>query len=65
MTYLDCYLALVPPENRAACEELAKISAQVVMEHGALRIVGHWLDESGPNAASYHCNVLHRVARQS
>lgn len=54
MNYLDCYLVPVPRENRAAYEELAKISAQIVMEHGALRVVECWLDESGPEAASYH-----------
>lgn len=54
MTYIDCYLAPVPRENRAAYEELAKISAQVVKEHGALRIIECWLDESGPDASSYH-----------
>lgn len=54
MTYIDCYLAPVPRENRAAYEELAKISAQVVKEHGALRVVECWLDESGPDASSYH-----------
>ncbi|HEY9608090.1 DUF1428 family protein [Allocoleopsis sp.] len=32
MTYIDCYLAPVPRENRAAYEELAKISAQIVKE---------------------------------
>lgn len=54
MTYIDFYLAPVPPENRAAYEELARISAQVVKEHGALRIVECWLDESGPDVSSYH-----------
>jgi uncharacterized protein YbaA (DUF1428 family) len=54
MTYIDCFLAPVPRENRAAYEELARISAQVVKEHGALRVVECWLDESGPDASSYH-----------
>lgn len=54
MTYIDCYLAPVPRENRAAYEELAKISAQIVTEHGAVRVVECWLDESGPDASSYH-----------
>lgn len=54
MTYYDCYLAPVPRENRAAYEELAKLSAQVLMECGALRAVECWLDESGPDAATYH-----------
>jgi uncharacterized protein YbaA (DUF1428 family) len=54
MIYIDCYLAPVPRENRAAYEELARISAQVAKEYGALRVVESWLDESGPDASSYH-----------
>jgi len=54
MIYIDCYLVPVPRANRAAYEELARISAQVVKEHGALRVVECWLDASGPDAASYH-----------
>lgn len=54
MTYIDCYLVAVPRANRAAYEELARISAQVVREFGALRVVESWLDESGPDASSYH-----------
>jgi uncharacterized protein YbaA (DUF1428 family) len=54
MTYIDCFLVPVPRQNRAAYEELAKISAQVVKEYGALRVVECWLDESGPDASSYH-----------
>lgn len=38
MTYIDCYLAPVPCENRAAYENMAKISAQIVKEHRALRV---------------------------
>lgn len=54
MTYIDCYLAPVPIENRAAYEEQARISARVLHEHGATRIVECWLDDSGPEASSYH-----------
>lgn len=54
MSYIDCFLAPVAVGNRAAYEELARISAQVVKEHGALRVVECWLDESGPDASSYH-----------
>lgn len=54
MSYIDCYLAPVPRAQRAAYENLARISAQVVKEHGALRVVECWLDESGPDASSYH-----------
>lgn len=54
MNYIDCYLAPVPVENRKEYEELARVSAQVVKEYGALRVVECWLDESGPEASSYH-----------
>lgn len=54
MSYIDFYLAPVPRENRAAYEELARISSQVAKEYGALRVVESWLDESGPDASSYH-----------
>lgn len=54
MTYVDCYLVPVPRENMAAYEKLARISAAVVKEHGALRVLECWLDESGPEASSYH-----------
>lgn len=54
MTYIDCYLVPVPRQNKAAYEALAHISAEVVREHGALRVFECWLDESGPEAASYH-----------
>jgi uncharacterized protein YbaA (DUF1428 family) len=54
MTYIDCYLAPVPRANKAAYEELARISAKVIKEYGALCIVECWLDESGPESSSYH-----------
>jgi uncharacterized protein YbaA (DUF1428 family) len=54
MSYIDCYLAPVPIENRVAYEELACISAQVLREYGAARVVECWLDDSGPEASSYH-----------
>ena len=54
MNYIDCYLAPVPAENRNQYEELAKVSAEVVKDYGALRVVECWLDESGPDASSYH-----------
>lgn len=54
MTYIDCFIAPVSLTNKEAYEELAKISAKVVKENGALRVVECWLDESGPDASSYH-----------
>lgn len=54
MSYIDCYLVPVPRENRAAYEKLAKISADVLKEQGALRVIECWLDESGPDASTYH-----------
>lgn len=54
MSYVDCFIAPVPRANRAAYEELARVSAEVVKEYGALNVVECWLDESGPEAGSYH-----------
>ena len=54
MSYIDCYLAPVPRANKGAYERLARISAKVVKEHGALGVTECWLDESGPDAKSYH-----------
>lgn len=54
MSYIDCFLAPVPRANKAAYEELARVSAQVVKEHGALSVTECWLDESGPDAQTYH-----------
>lgn len=54
MSYIDCFLAPVPRANKAAYEELARLSAKVVKEHGALSVMECWLDESGPDAETYH-----------
>ena len=56
MPYIDCYLAPVPIENKSAYEELARISGEVLKEYGATRVVECWLDDSGPEASSYHGN---------
>lgn len=50
MTYIDRYLAPVPIENRAAYEQLARISAQVLRKYGAMHVVECWLDHSDPEA---------------
>ncbi len=54
MSYIDCYLAPVPRQQRAAYEALARLSALVVKEHGALRVMEAWLDDAGPDASTYH-----------
>lgn len=54
MTYIDCFLAPVPRANRARYEQLARLSWEVVRDHGALRLVECWLDEAGPEASTYH-----------
>ncbi len=64
MTYIDCYLVPVPIENRAAYEELARISAQVLREYGAKRVVECWLDHSGPEASSYHASEARQDSGQ-
>ncbi|MCX8006311.1 MAG: DUF1428 domain-containing protein, partial [Burkholderiaceae bacterium] len=60
MSYFDCYLTPVPRANRARYEALARLSAQVVREHGALSVTECWLDENGPEAASYHGDSARR-----
>jgi uncharacterized protein YbaA (DUF1428 family) len=62
MAYIDCYLAPVPVENRAAYEDLARVSAQIVTEYGAVRVVECWLDAAGPDASSYHAAAARRAA---
>lgn len=54
MTYIDCYLTPVPRANKTQYEKLAAISSEIVLEHGALRIVECWLDEAGADASTYH-----------
>lgn len=61
MTYIDCYLTPVPRANKARYEALAQLSSAVVREHGALRVVECWLDDTGPDASTYHADT----ARQS
>ncbi len=63
MAYIDCYLAPVPRANRAAYEELARVSAEVVKQHGALRVVEAWLDEQGPQADTYHGDTARQEAQ--
>ena len=54
MKYVDCYLVPVPRANKAAYQQMALLSAEVVKEHGALRTMECWLDEGGPEASTYH-----------
>lgn len=60
MTYFDFFLVPVPWENKAEYEELARISAAILREYGALRTVETWLDEAGPEASSYHAVTARR-----
>lgn len=60
MAYIDFYLVPVPRDHKAAYEELAHISAPILKEHGALRVVECWLDESGPASSSYHAQAARR-----
>jgi uncharacterized protein YbaA (DUF1428 family) len=64
MSYFDCYLAPVPIANRAAYEALARISKQVLLECGAVRVVECWLDEQGPDATTYHGADARRESSQ-
>lgn len=58
MPYFDCYRLPVPRCNRAAYEELARLCEAVAKEYGALQVVECWLDESGPDAATYHATAV-------
>lgn len=62
LPYIDCYLVPVPRANRAAYEALARLSAAVVKEHGALRVLECWADEAGPQADSYHADAVRQDA---
>lgn len=64
MPYIDCYLVPVPRSNRAAYEELARISEPVLKECGAIRITECWLDEFGPDSATYHAAEARRGSEQ-
>lgn len=64
MTYIDCYLVPVPRQNKAVYEELARLSEAVVKEHGAVRVLECWLDESGPDATTYHGEEARRESQQ-
>lgn len=61
MAYLDFYLVPVSRGNKAAYEDLARISGEVLRECGAVRIVECWLDESGPSASSYHAEAARQA----
>ncbi len=60
MKYIDCYLVAVPRANKAAYEQMATLSAEVVKAHGALRVTECWLDEAGPDASTYHGETARR-----
>ncbi|MEP1445411.1 MAG: DUF1428 domain-containing protein [Paraglaciecola sp.] len=45
MSYVDCFVAAVPSENKDKYREHAKISAVVFKEYGALQIVENWGDD--------------------
>ena len=45
MEYIDCMVAAVPTENKAAYLEHAKAATEVFKDHGALRLVECWGDD--------------------
>ncbi len=45
MEYIDCMVAAVPTQNKAAYLEHAKEAIQVFKDHGALRVVECWGDD--------------------
>lgn len=64
MAYIDFYLVPVPRDNRAAYEELARVSAPILREYGALRVVECWVDEAGPAPSSYHAETARRESHE-
>lgn len=64
MPYFDFYLVPIPIENKTAYEELAHVSAQVLREYGAVRVVECWLDPIGPGASTYHVSETRLEADQ-
>ena len=48
MTYIDGFVIPVPANNRDAYLEMAKLAAQVFLDHGALRVVETWADDIKP-----------------
>jgi uncharacterized protein YbaA (DUF1428 family) len=60
MPYFDCFLTPVPRAHRAQYEALARLSAEILREHGALAVTECWLDEDGPAAESYHGETARR-----
>lgn len=54
MPYFDVSLTPVPKANKQEYLSLAEISAAVLKEFGAIRIVECWHDASGPSPDSYH-----------
>jgi uncharacterized protein YbaA (DUF1428 family) len=61
MTYFDFYMAPVPKENKNDYEEIARISAEIIKEYGALRVVECWLDDSGPDSSTYHGETVRQT----
>ena len=45
MTYIDCFVAAVPIENKDAYLEHARITSPVFKKYGALRVVDNWGDD--------------------
>lgn len=45
MSYVDCFVAAVPSENKEQYLEHARISAEIFKEYGALEIVENWGDD--------------------
>ena len=54
MSYFDGSITPVPRANKDEYRSLAEISAAVLKEFGAIRVVECWNDSSGPGAGSYH-----------
>ena len=45
MSYVDCFIAAVPTENKEKYIEHSKIACEVLKDNGALEIVENWGDD--------------------
>lgn len=45
MSYVDCFVAAVPSDNKAQYIEHANVTAEILKECGALQIVENWGDD--------------------
>lgn len=63
--YIDGYVLPVPTGNRAAYHELAARMAPIFQQHGALRVVEAWSDETPDGEVTDYNRATHKHADES